>query len=83
MSVRVILMHRTEPKWEAGVRPSPELIAGMAIDDAAAWAARFAGIVGDVEIDIRPVTEPWDLGLMEKPASETTTRFMLADWVSK
>ena len=135
MSVRVVLMHRTEPKWEAGVRPSPELIAGMgrllgemdadgvllgagglrasahgvrlrfadgkrtvtpgpfvgsnelpagfaivrvtSIDDAVAWATRFAGIVGDVEIDIRPVTEPWDLGLMDKPAGETTTRFML------
>jgi len=132
--MRVILMHRTEAKWEAGVLPSPELIAGMgkllgdmteagvllsagglrasslgvrlnfssgkrtvtrgpfagsnelpagfailrvtSIDEAIEWATRFAKVVGDVEIDIRPVTEPWDLGLCPKPEGETTTRFM-------
>src|SRR5690606_25399531 len=28
-SMRVMMMHRTEPKWERGELPSPELIAGM------------------------------------------------------
>jgi hypothetical protein len=50
-----------------------ELIAGFAMlkvrsmDDAVEWATRFAAIVGDVEIDVGPVVEPWDLGLMAKP----------------
>lgn len=59
-----------------------ELIAGFmilrlsTIDDAVEWASRFAEIVGDVEIDIRPVTEPWDLGMCNRPDGLTTTRFM-------
>lgn len=61
---------------------SNELIAGMAIvrvqeiDEAIDWATRFADIVGDVEIDIRPVTEPWDLGFYPKPDG-MGTRFMI------
>jgi hypothetical protein len=61
---------------------SNELIAGMAIvrvqeiDEAIDWATRFADIVGDVEIDIRPVTEPWDLGFGPKPDG-IGTRFMI------
>jgi hypothetical protein len=61
---------------------SNELVSGMAIvrvqeiDEAIDWATRFAGIVGDVEIDIRPVTEPWDLGFCPKPDG-IGTRFMI------
>jgi hypothetical protein len=33
--------------------------------------------VGDCEIDVRPVHEPWDIGMMEKPAGLETTRYML------
>lgn len=47
------------------------------IDEAVEWATRFASGVGDSEIDVRPVTEVWDLGLMPKPAGETTTRYMI------
>jgi hypothetical protein len=52
-----------------------ELVAGFAMlkvhsmDEAVEWATRFAEVVGDVEIDVGPVVEPWDLGLMEKPAN--------------
>lgn len=46
------------------------------IDDAIEWAARFAG-GHDAEIDVRPVTEPWDLGFMPKPPDVTTTRYMI------
>jgi hypothetical protein len=51
-----------------------ELVAGMtmlqvkSMDEAVAWSKRMAEIIGDVEIEIGPVTERWDLGLMEKPA---------------
>ena len=46
------------------------------IDDAIEWATRFAGD-SDTEIDVRPVTEPWDLGMMPRPADLTATRFMI------
>lgn len=60
-----------------------ELPAGFAIvkveslDVAIEWATRFAEVVGDVEIDVRPVTEYWDLGVMPKPPGLTTTRYMM------
>ena len=31
----------------------------------------------DIEIDIRPVTEPWDIGLAAKPADVSTRRYMV------
>jgi len=49
----------------------------QSIDEAIEWATRFASGVGDSEIDVRPVTEAWDIGLMPKPAGETTTRYMI------
>jgi hypothetical protein len=61
---------------------SNELIAGFAIvrvesmEKAIEWASRLARVVGDVEIDIGLVKEPWDLGLCPKPDGQMT-RFML------
>lgn len=46
-------------------------------EEAVAIAARFATVLGDGECDLRPVTEPWDLGFGEKPADDPTTRWML------
>src|SRR5450432_858007 len=40
-------------------------------------AGLFAKILGDVEIEIGPVVEPWDLGLVPKPAELSTQRFLL------
>ena len=34
-------------------------------------------ILGDGEIDIRPVTEPWDIGLGERPGNIRTRRYMV------
>jgi len=53
------------------------IVAVRSIDEAVEWATRFAAIVGDVQIDIRPLTEAWDLGHGEKPAGQLTTRYML------
>ncbi len=78
--------------FEAGaraVRPGPfpggnELTAGFAVvrtatlDDAVAWATALAGVLGDVEVDVRPVTEPWDIGLAPVPEPLSTRRYMLA-----
>ena len=132
--MRVMMMHRTNPHWEAGAAPSLELIARVgklmgamaearvlvgaeglrassqgvrlqfsggkrtvtkgpfsasnelpagfailrveSIEEAIEWASRFANVMGNVEIDIRPVMEPWDLGFSLKPAGLTTRRFM-------
>jgi hypothetical protein len=60
-----------------------ELPAGFAVvrvetlDEAIGWATRYAEVKGDLEIDVRPVTEPWDIGMMPKPAGLETTRYML------
>jgi hypothetical protein len=37
-------------------------------DEAIGWAERYGKILGDGEVELGPVTEGWDLGLMEKPA---------------
>ena len=66
-----------------------ELPAGFSIlrtrslEDAIEWATREANVVGtvapveDVEIDIRPVTEPWDIGIGAKPEAIDTRRYMV------
>jgi hypothetical protein len=65
-------------KGERSIQHGPykgenELIAGFALlkvnsmEEAIEWTSHFAKVVGDVEIEVGPVTEPWDLGLMPKP----------------
>jgi hypothetical protein len=60
-----------------------ELAAGFSIvrtaslHEAIEWATRHAAALGGVEIDIRPVTEPWDLGLGDAPADISTRRYMV------
>ncbi len=48
----------------------------MSMEEAVEWATKFASPLGEAEIDIRPVTEAWDMGLGEKPPGLTTTRYM-------
>jgi hypothetical protein len=36
-------------------------------DDAIGWAERYGAILGDGEIEIGKVNEPWDIGLMPAP----------------
>ena len=47
------------------------------LDEAIEWATRQARVLGDGEVDIRPVTEPWDIGMTAKPEGVTTTRYMV------
>jgi hypothetical protein len=50
------------------------------LEDAIEWATRQADVLGpgeDVEIDIRPVTEPWDIGMVAAPADVSTRRYMV------
>lgn len=50
-----------------------ELVAGFALmrvrskEEAVSWCDRFAAVMGDVELFMGPVVEPWDLGIMPKP----------------
>ena len=63
-----------------------ELPAGFSIlrtrslEGAIEWATRQAQLLGpeeNVEIDIRPVTEPWDIGMVARPADISTRRYMV------
>jgi hypothetical protein len=53
------------------------ILRASSLDDAIEWATRQARILGDVEIDIRQVTEPWDIGMAPRPAAVTTRRYMI------
>lgn len=53
------------------------LVRARSLDEAIEWATRQAAALSDVEIDIRPVTEPWDIGAGEKPADVDTRRYMV------
>jgi hypothetical protein len=50
-----------------------ELIAGFALmrvgsqEEALSWLDKFAAVIGDIELFMGPVVEPWDLGMMPKP----------------
>jgi hypothetical protein len=53
------------------------IVRTASIDEAVDFAAEQAKILGDVEMDIRPVTEPWDIGMAERPAAIDTRRYMV------
>ena len=50
-----------------------KLVAGFALmrvrskEEAISWCDRFAAVIGDVELFMGPVVEPWDLGMAPKP----------------
>lgn len=47
------------------------------LDAAIEWATQQAGISGETEIDIRPVHEPWDIGLGSPPEGDPSRRYMI------
>lgn len=59
-----------------------ELIAGFALlrvraqEDAIAWCDRWAAAVGDMELVLGAVNEPWDIGMGDKP-QDAPLRFLL------
>lgn len=123
--MRFMVMHKNDPRTEAGELPPPELIAEMGAyimeharagrllggeglgasktrtrltfrdgactvkhgpyagehelpaavlllkvrsrDEALGWAERYGKILGDGELEVGPVNEAWDLGMMPKP----------------
>ena len=73
-------------KGKAVVTPGPfagglEVPAGFtllrgSLEEAVRWATRAAEALGDAEIDVRPLTEAWDIGMAPKPADVVTRRYM-------
>jgi len=53
------------------------MIKASSLEEAIERARQFARVLGDVEIEIGPVVEPWDIGVMEKPAKLPLGRFLL------
>jgi hypothetical protein len=53
------------------------ILRARSLDEAIDWAARQAQALGDGEADIRPVTEPWDIGVMPRPDGASTRRYMV------
>lgn len=47
-------------------------------DEALAWAERYGKILGDGELEVGKVNEPWDLGLMPEPPN-APLQFLLID----
>lgn len=53
------------------------IVRARSLDEAVELATREAHILDDQQIDIRPVTEPWDVGMAPAPANLTTRRYMI------
>jgi hypothetical protein len=54
-------------------------------DEAIGWAQRYGKIFGDCELELGPVNEPWDLGMMPRPENPPLRILMIekADRASK
>lgn len=82
MSVRLRFSKAERTVTQGPLEGSNELLAGFAVvrmksmDEAIEWASRFGRAIGDGEIDIGQIKEPWDLGLRPKPPGNAT-RFMI------
>jgi hypothetical protein len=46
------------------------------LEAAIEWASRLAEAAGDAGVEVRPITEPWEIGMAPRPEGLTTTRFM-------
>jgi hypothetical protein len=82
MSVRLRFSKAERTVTQGPLEGSNELLAGFAVvrmksmDEAIEWASRFGRAIGDGEIDIGQIKEPWDLGLRPKPPGHVA-RFMI------
>ena len=56
------------------------ILRAASLDDAVRWASEHARALGDaepLEFDIRPVTEPWDIGMAPAPGAGSARRYMV------
>ena len=56
---------------------SVAMIKAKSLDEATEHATRFSKAAGDVDVEIGPVVEAWDLGLMPKPKNTEFERYLL------
>jgi hypothetical protein len=57
--------------------PSGFSIVRSTLEEAIEWAIRRADVAGDTTVDIRPLTEPWELGLQPAPDDPNRRRYMV------
>ena len=72
---------RTPGPFEPAAKAPPagfEIVRVASLDEAAVWAERIAEAIGDAVVDVRPVNEPWDIGIAPKPEGLDTTRYLAA-----
>lgn len=58
------------------------LIQVAALEDAISWAKRYGEILGDGEVEVGKVAEPWDIGMMPVP-DNAPLQMMLIDKADK
>ena len=71
------LAAKDEPALQRILAAEFSIVRAGSLDEAIEWATRQAGVLGDGEVDIRPVTEPWDIGMAPPPADAGTRRYMV------
>jgi hypothetical protein len=52
------------------------MLSTRSMEQAIGHAKKLASLLGDVEIEIGPVVEPWDLGMIPKPERQVPERFL-------
>ena len=53
------------------------IVQAETLNEAIEWATRQHASFEDAVVDIRPVTEPWDIGLADPPPDIATRRYMI------
>lgn len=53
------------------------MIRARTLDEAIDRARQFSRVLGDADVEVGPVVEAWDLGLMPKPTGNTPGRYLL------
>ena len=53
------------------------MIRAASLEEAIERARELSRVLGDAEVEVGPVVEPWDIGVMPKPEGATNTRFLL------
>jgi len=69
----------------AGENDLPERLVILKVDSTEAaidWARRFGQAAGATRLELGPLTEPWDLGMMPKPPGKVPLRFLLLQQTS-
>ena len=85
--------YRVRVKFEGGevktqkgpYRGENELVVGLAMlkvktmEEAVGWGTKLGRALGDVEVEVGQVTEPWDIGVAPKPSGELPLHVLLLD----